>query len=111
MRVQERPDELAADVFEAELEMRVLVDRVVPAIKRGGADVEALLIRYFFRRDQARSVAGARGGDGGIKRMREGIPEGDAGGAGIDVLAGVRTVEHARLGGHVGRLFYTRGLI
>ena len=31
MRVQERPDELPADVFEPEFEMRVLVDGVMPA--------------------------------------------------------------------------------
>ena len=108
MRVKERPDELAADVFEAEFEVRVLINGVVPTIKRSGADVDALLIRNFFRRDEARRITSARGGDGGIERMRESISESDAGGAAIDVLAGMRAVEHARLGGHVGKLFYTR---
>ena len=43
MGVQERPDELAADVFEAKLEVRVLIDGVVTGVKRGGADRGALL--------------------------------------------------------------------
>ena len=68
MRVQERPDELAADIFEAEFEMRVLVDGVMAAEKSGGADVDALLVGDFFGTDQARRVAGARRGDGGIDR-------------------------------------------
>src|SRR5947207_3003790 len=107
MRVKERPDELAADVFETEFEMRMLVNRVVSAIERCGADVEALLVRNFLGVDEARRIAGARGGDGGIEGMRKGIPESDARRAGFHVLAGTRAIEHARLGGHVGGLFYT----
>src|SRR5215475_1696492 len=106
MRVKEGPDELAADVFEAEFKMRVLVDRVVAAVKRRGADAEALLVGNLFGSDEARRIAGARGGDGGIERMRESIPESDAELSGNNVLAGVRAVEHARLRGHVGGLFY-----
>src|SRR5208337_2149660 len=40
--VEEGPDELTADVFQAELEVSVLVDGVVAAIESGCADVEAL---------------------------------------------------------------------
>ena len=71
MRVQKRPDELAADVFEAEFEMRVLIDGVMAAEKGGRADVHALLFGDFLGIDQARRVAGARRGDGGIEGMRE----------------------------------------
>jgi hypothetical protein len=51
MGVEEGPDELAADVFEAEFEMGVLVDGVMAAVERGGADVEALLVGDFFGAD------------------------------------------------------------
>ena len=34
VRVQKRPDELPADIFEPELKMRVLVNGVMPAVKR-----------------------------------------------------------------------------
>jgi hypothetical protein len=51
MRVEERPDELAGNVFQAKFEMRVLVDGVMAAVKSGGADVEALLVCNFFRTD------------------------------------------------------------
>ena len=78
MGVQERPDKLAADVFEAKLKVRVLVDRVVAGVKRGGADRRALLVGDLFGTDQARRVAGARGGDGRIVGMREGIAQRDA---------------------------------
>src|SRR5438270_11906307 len=50
MRVKERPYELAADIFEAEFEMGVLINGVVPAVKRGGANVEALPVRYILGR-------------------------------------------------------------
>src|SRR5579863_634225 len=42
MRVQKRPHELPAHVFESELEMRVLVNRMMPAVIRAGADRHAL---------------------------------------------------------------------
>ena len=78
MRVQERPDELAADVFQAEFKMRVLVDGVMAAEKGAGADVDALLFGDFFGTDQARGIAGARRGDRGIERMRERVAQRDA---------------------------------
>ena len=79
MRVEKRPDELAADVFEAEFEMSVLVDGMVAAVEGGGANVQALLIGDFFGGDKVRGIAGACGSDGGIERMQEGVAEGDAG--------------------------------
>ena len=39
VRVEERPDELPADIFQAKFKMRVLVDRVVAGLKRGRADL------------------------------------------------------------------------
>jgi len=84
MSVKERPDELAADIFQAEFEMGVLVDGVMAAVERGSADVEALLIGNFFGRDEARGVTGAGGGDGGVVGMRESVAESDAGSGGFD---------------------------
>lgn len=82
--VEEGPDELTAYVFEAEFEMGVLVDGVMATIESGGADVEALFVGDFFGDDQARGVARAGGGDGGIVGMREGVAEGDPGWRGFD---------------------------
>jgi len=55
MRMEEGPDELAADIFEAEFEMGMLVDSVMAAVEGGGTDVEALLVGDFFRADEARA--------------------------------------------------------
>ena len=106
MRVEERPDELAADVFEAEFEVGVLIDGVMAAVEGGGADVEALLVGDFFGADEARSIAGAGGGDGGVERMSEGVAESDAGRGGFDEFAGVRAIKHARLDSHDGSSLY-----
>ncbi len=106
--VEKGPDELAADVFEAEFEMRVLVDGVMAAIESGGADVEALLIGDFFGDDQARGVAGASGGDGGVVGMREGVAKSDARRGGFDEFAGTAGFEHTGLRGHVGEVHFTR---
>ena len=107
MSVQERPHELAADVFQAELEMGVLVDGVVPAIERGRADVQPLLVGDLFGRNQSRRVAGARGSNGGIEGMRESVAKSDARGGGFDEFTGGRAFEHTGLRGHDGKLFYT----
>ncbi len=80
--------------------MRVLVDGVMAAVERGGADIQALLVRDFFGADQARRVAGARGGDRGVEGMRRGVAERDAGRSGFDELAGERIFKHAGLRGH-----------
>ncbi len=82
--MEEGPHELAADIFEAEFEMGVLVDGVMATIERGGADVEALLVGDFFGDDKARGVAGAGGGDGGVVGVGEGVAESDPGGGGFD---------------------------
>src|SRR5208337_5530779 len=76
--VEEGPDELTADVFQAELEVSVLVDGVVAAIESGCANVEPLLVGDLLGRDEAGRVAGTGGGNGGIEGMREGVAEGDA---------------------------------
>src|SRR5882672_10252727 len=75
MGVEERPDELAGDIFEAEFEMGVLENGVMAAVEGGGADVEALLVGDFFGADKARGVAGAGGGDGGVEGMGPGVAE------------------------------------
>ena len=82
--MEERPDELPADILETEFEMSMLVDGVMSAIESGGADVEALFVGDFFGCDETRSIASARGGDGGIVRVRESIAKGDAGWRGFD---------------------------
>src|SRR5258706_9641801 len=84
MRVEEGPDELAGDIFEAELEMGVLENGVMSAVEGGGADVEALLVGDFFRADETRGVAGAGGGDGGIEGMGPGVAESYPGRSGLD---------------------------
>lgn len=105
--VEEGPHEMAADIFEAEFEMGVLVDSVMAAVESGGADVEALLVGDFFGYDEARSVAGSCGGDGGVIGVGKGVPKSDAGGGGFDELAGTTGFEHTRLSGHAGKSFYT----
>ena len=89
--------------------MGVLIDGVMAAVERGGADVEALLVGDFFGSDEARGVASTCGGDGGIVGMSEGVAESDAGRGGFYEFTGTAGVEHAGLGGHVGKLFYTGG--
>ena len=107
MRVEEGPDELAADVFEAEFEMGMLENGVMAAVKGGGTDVEALLVCDFIGSDEVRGIAGARGGDSGIEGMEKRIAQGDTGSARFH-QAGVRcAIKHARLRSHVGRRFYT----
>ena len=68
IRVQERPDELPRDVLEAELEVRVLVDRVVPGVEREQANRIALGFGDFIRANHPRRIAGPSGRDGAIVR-------------------------------------------
>ncbi len=89
--------------------MSVLVNGVMAAIEGGGADVEALLVGDFFGADEARSVAGAGGGDGGIERVSESVAESDARRDGFDEFAGTRAIKHARLTSHDGTSLYTGG--
>ena len=91
--VEERPDELAADVLEGELEVRVLERRVVTGevdvlrervapgaapflLLRVGDGVAPDLLR---RDDPLRAVAGPGGGDDAVERAREGAHEPHAG--------------------------------
>ena len=83
MGMKKRPDELAADVFEAKFKSGVLKDGVVAAVEGGGTDVEALLVGDFFGGDEMVGVAGAGGGNGGVKWMGEGISESNARGGGF----------------------------
>src|SRR5262249_9761890 len=47
MCVEERPDELAADIFEAEFECCMLENGVMAAVEGGSTNVEALFISDF----------------------------------------------------------------
>src|SRR6202142_2376228 len=78
MRVKKRPHELAADVFEAKFKMRVLEDRVMPAVESGGADGQPLLVCDFLGADQPGSITSACRRDRRIERMRQISPECDA---------------------------------
>ena len=100
MRMQERPDELAADIFKAEFEVRVLIHGVVAAEVCGGADGDALLVGDFLRTDQTRGVAGSRCSNRGIVRMRKVIAEGDAGSGGFDMRFVRRVVRWRKSRGH-----------
>jgi len=73
MRVEERPNELPAYIFEAKFEMRMLINGVMATVERGGSDVQALLVCDFLRIDESRRVASARGSNRGIERVRESI--------------------------------------
>ena len=52
--MQEAPDELARDVLQAELEMRVLIDGVVAGVEGQRSDRVALLVGDFLGADDAR---------------------------------------------------------
>ena len=78
MSVKKGPNELAANVLDSKLEMRVLIYGVMPAIESGRANVQALLIRDFVGRNQAGGVASSGGGNRRIERMRKGVSECDA---------------------------------
>src|SRR5262249_150517 len=71
------------------------------------ANVQALLIVNFFGADQARGIAGSRGGDGGIKGMLEGIAETDSRLSRFHGVGRRSAFEHAGLGSHVESRFYT----
>jgi hypothetical protein len=89
MRVKKRPDELTADVFQAEFEMGVLINGVMAAEESGGTDVETLLVVDFFGADEARRVAGARGGDGGVEGMFETVAKSNARWSGLNEFGGI----------------------
>ena len=99
--MEERPDKLPADILQAKLEVRVLVDRVVAAVKGGGADVEPLLVGDLFGIDEPGGIAGARSGNGGIKRMREGVAKSNARGRCFTPSEAGTPSNMRRLCGHV----------
>ncbi len=75
MRVEKRPDELPAHIFEPEFEVRVLVNGVMPAEIRSRADGHALLFGDFLGNHQMRRIAGARRRNRGIERVRERVAQ------------------------------------
>jgi len=73
--VKKAPDELPADVFQAELEMSVLEYGVVSAVVSRGTNRNALLVRNFFRTDQPGRITSPGSGNRGIEWMSEVIPQ------------------------------------
>ena len=71
MRVQEGPHELPAHVFQAKFEVRVLIDRVMPAEVRSRADHHPLLFGDFLGTNEPRRIARARRRHCRIERVRE----------------------------------------
>ena len=76
--VEEGPNKLAADIFEAKFKVSVLVDGVMAALEGGGADVDALLVSDFFGADEPVGVTSSGGCDGRIVRMCEEVAQGYA---------------------------------
>jgi hypothetical protein len=109
MSVKKGPYELTANVLNPKLEVSVLIDGVMPAIESGGTDVEALLVGDFVGSNQAGRVASSGGRNRRIERTRKGISERNAWGRRLDGIRRRRTFEHARLGSHVEKSFYTDG--
>src|SRR5256885_3762683 len=103
--VEKRPDELAADVFEAEFERGVLEDGVVTAVEGGGANVEALLVGDLFRTDEMVGVTSSSGGDSGIERMIEKVAKGYARWGRFYGFGGGGGHQQVRVGGPRGRGF------
>src|SRR5215831_4316148 len=106
MRMQKRPHKLPADVFQAELKMRMLVNRMMATEKGSSADVQPLLFGDLFGIHQARRIAGSRRGNGRVEGMRESVAEGYPRRRGLNQLRRVVAFKHARLRGHVGDVFY-----
>ena len=107
--VEEGPDELAADVLEAELEMRVLVNGVMAGVEGGGADVEALLVGDFVGADQPGGIAGARRGNGRIEGMRKRVAQSYFRRSGLDLIRDRNAIEHSGLGSHWKRILHGEG--
>ena len=68
VRVEERPHEMARDVLESELEVRVLIDGVVAGVEGERADGVALLLGDLVGADDAGRIAGTRGGNRTVER-------------------------------------------
>jgi signal transduction histidine kinase len=78
MRVEKRPNELAAHIFEAKFEMSMLVNGVMASVKRSRADGESLLVGDLLRLNDSRRITSASGGNRRIVGMLEPIPQADA---------------------------------
>jgi hypothetical protein len=103
------PDKLAADVFQAEFEMRVLVHGVMAAVEGGCADIEALFVGDFVRGDQTRGVASARRGNGRIEGMGKRVAECYARRSGIDRVRDRHAIEHTGLSSHWKKILHGDG--
>ena len=84
--MQERPHELPAHVLQTELEVRVLVDRVMAGGEGQRPDGVALPGGDLVRRDHPRRVTGAGGGDGPVVGTGEGVSQRDDGRPGADAF-------------------------
>jgi hypothetical protein len=108
--VEERPDELAADVLERELEVGVLERRVVPGevdvpgegVAAGAASLpfgrvgDRVASDLFRGDDPLRAVAGARGGDDAVEGARESVHELHAGRGGKERGHAARSLARIR---------------
>ena len=81
--MKKAPDELTADVFQAELEMSVLEYGVVSAVVSGRTNRNALLVGDLFRADEPGRITGPGSGNRGIEWMSEVIPQSHPGRAGF----------------------------
>jgi hypothetical protein len=75
--MQEIPHELPRDMFEAELEMRVLVHSVVAGIESKLGDAAALLFADFINFHDPGRIAGARSGHTGVQGPLEIVSQRD----------------------------------
>lgn len=91
---------MAADVLQAKFKMRVLVNRMVPAVKRGCADVDPLLFGHFLGLDQTRRIARPGSGNGGIIGMRKCVAQSDARGGAFNAILGKRRCGKGHVPGH-----------
>ena len=80
--VQHAPHELARDVLEPELEVRVLEHRVVPTLEGEGSDGVALLVGDLGRADHPWRITRAGGGNGAVVGHRRRAAQGDLRGVG-----------------------------
>src|SRR5579864_782306 len=75
---------MPADVLETELEMRMLINGVMAAVKSGSTDVDSLLFGDFFGTYDSRRVTGACRRYRGIIGMCEGIAQCNSRDCGLD---------------------------
>ena len=101
MGVQKRPNELPADVFEAKFEVSVLINSVMSAKKGAGTDIHALFLGDLFPINESWRVTGARGRDGGVKRMREAVAKSYARRCGFYLRLRKRIRYRRQLRGHL----------